>query len=679
MTDLVFKLILQTVDRGTAGVKNLVAQATAGNAKVIASTVKATAAVQKFKVAETSATLTAKQLALAAEGIKRGIQPTDALSRAIGIAKGLGHGLSDVLERIGASGALNRQAHDADKLAGHADHANHRLKAVLRSLVEMAELGPMGHLAAHLTPWIGAAAIGFAAIAGGRGIYEMGKSTGEYGADVAKRSQKVGLGDRMQDYQRLVYAANQSEVDQETLDTGLIRFSKFAYGAQFSKKGGNAAKALKDIGISARDSHGKLLPILQLLPLIADKFKAMPESIRKTGLATTLFSRSGANMTPMLNKGGAAMRAQMKDADDLGVVLSNEAIEHSEQFIRAQKRMGGALMGLKLQLGSTLLGPLTDATRGLTAFIVAHRPAIVTKFKGVIDSVIKSLPSIAKAIGKVDWGQFILALVQIAGGLAAVVKWGGGVGAVLQSLAALGAVRVVWMLAAGLLALIGLPVEGAVAAIVGIVAALAGMASIVIMNWGPISGFFIGIWKKITSVWSALPGFFSGLWDGAKASFLTGVANLWSALPGWLKTILTGAAIVAQISLGLPIPLPLPPAAKPPKALPPAAKLPKAPPPAAKLPKAISPPLPTTLPPLAHRPVKALNDNHQPALGAPRNLSASGPPASIRRPDPGHAAATPAAFGGTLHVHITHDGQVEVRHVETTEGFHIDVKRGLAA
>ncbi len=728
MSDLVFKLILQTLDRATAPVKALVATAVGGNAKVIASTAKATSAVQKFKVAETSATVTAKQLAMAAEGIKRGIQPTDALSRAIAVAKDVGGQLRLMLEDIGFNRAFDKQAHDADKLAAHAGHADRRLHQVLRTLVEMAELGPMGHLLAHLSPWIGVAAIGFAGVAAARGVYEMGSSTGERGADVGKRAQKVGLGDRVQDYQRLVYAANQFEVEQDALDTGLERFSKFAYSTQLSKKGGSAAKALKDIGINARDAHGKLRPILDVLPDVADRFSKMADGPHKTALALTLFSRSGANMIPMLNRGGAAIRAAMKDADDFGIVLGKDDVERSEAFVRAQKRAAGALMGLKLQLGTTLLGPLTRLTEGMTAYIKAHRPEIVKAFGNVVDSLAKRMPALLKAVSKVDWGQFALAIVKLAGALATVVGWGQKLGAALGSPVARWIAGIVAGVATIGVAILDLPIEAAVLVIVGAIGLVAAAfkylpgvardaARWVSDVWAGIPGFFSGLWNKvqgffasamtaiagavtsftpaqIVQVWNGLPGFFSGLWARTKTAFLAGVASIWNDMPAWMRLLLNGAVIAAKIQLGIPVFTPGPAAPKP-AALPKPPALPKAPA-AAKPPALIKPPAAKAAAvaraaaaaagPVAKAAAiaRTANDNRRAAgparaLGPPRSLGPSGPPASIRRDQAAPASVTKTEFSGTLHIHITEDGKAEVRHVDSTEGFRIDVKRGQAA
>ncbi len=665
MNELKFGLVLQAIDRATAPIKRITAAlGGVGSAAATASRV-ATQAASKFTAATERGALSQKHLASAAAGVAR---MTDSGASSM-------NRLHAVLSRIGSLGGLRKQAADADHLGHAAGHAGHRLKALLRSLAEMSELGPLGHLAAHIAPWAGAAALGFGAVVGVRGLFELGGHAAEHSSQAALNAQKAGVKD-IRDYQRLAYAAQQAEVTPDQLNDGLKRFGRNSYNV--AKYGGPLAKVFKDIGVSVKGAHGQLKPVPDLVVELADKFAAFSDPARKQAIAMGLFGKSGANMIPLLNKGGAAIHGWMKEADESGVVMDEISAKKAEAYIEAHRKMGAAVEGLKIGLGNALLPVLTLATNKITAYLNAHRPQIIEVFTKVVKALTVTLPTVLKNLKPLfalDWAGFATTVAKAAGGIASFTRAIGGLGTILD----VGVVALIvraGAAVAGFATVIAGALGVAVAPVLGVIAAITGLAVagyLLVRHWGEIWGGItrvlgnaVGLcvdlitWltpAPILMSWFKLPGQLKAVLDRVQSTFTSSLDRIWGSFPDWFKLLLKANALALRLVIGLP---PMPRIAIP--SLPPTANDNGRKGPSSIRPAGMS---------AAIRP-----------LGAPMALRAMGPPMSLGRR--GDTGSDPAPPNGRLAVDIRihQDGRPpEVIKVvgDPSRQFLVDIKRGQAA
>jgi hypothetical protein len=94
---------------------------------------------------------------------------------------------------------------------------------------------------------------------------------------------------------------------------------------------------------------------------------------RKTALAVELLGRSGADLIPLLNGGAAGLAEMRAEAEQLGLVISAEAGRAAEQFNDDITRMGAAVRGASIEVGTQLLPVLTDLSGQVVA--MAKDPA----------------------------------------------------------------------------------------------------------------------------------------------------------------------------------------------------------------------------------------------------------------------------------------------------------------
>lgn len=176
---------------------------------------------------------------------------------------------------------------------------------------------------------------------------------------------------------QLIFAFNHVGLSADDAQRSLGIFSKNMTTIQEANDGvAKAAKptvaVLKEMGITVTDLQGNLLPMQPLLNAVADKFKAMPDGIEKTGLAMQLFGRSGKDMIPLLNLGSAGMAELAAQADKLGLTLSEKNVAQIHDYTLAHRDMEEAITGVKLQIGMALMPKLTE----LSQWFVAHQPQI---------------------------------------------------------------------------------------------------------------------------------------------------------------------------------------------------------------------------------------------------------------------------------------------------------------
>jgi len=118
------------------------------------------------------------------------------------------------------------------------------------------------------------------------------------------------------------YAAKMSGTDLESLTSALPKLSKTLAAA--ADDGSKAGELFKALGIDAVDAAGNLRDVEEVLPEIADRFKALKNDTAEAAIAQELFGRSGAEMLEFLNRGSDGIEELTDRAAKLGIVVSGE-------------------------------------------------------------------------------------------------------------------------------------------------------------------------------------------------------------------------------------------------------------------------------------------------------------------------------------------------------------------
>jgi hypothetical protein len=185
-----------------------------------------------------------------------------------------------------------------------------------------------------------------------------GKAAINYADNIGKMAQKVGM--TTEELSKLNYAAKLSDVSLSELQVGV---------QQLSKNMEAGSDGLEALGISATDASGNLRDTNEIFMEVAEAFAGMEDGAGKTAIAMNIFGRSGAQLIPMLNSGRRGLAEMSREAESLGVVISQEAAKSAEQFNDNLTRLSEVMSGLTQSVIAPLLPKLIDLSEVLLDLI----------------------------------------------------------------------------------------------------------------------------------------------------------------------------------------------------------------------------------------------------------------------------------------------------------------------
>lgn len=225
---------------------------------------------------------------------------------------------------------------------------------------------------------VGAVAVGTAAATMVTGLVNGARSVAEYGDNVDKMSQKIGIS--AQAYQQWDYVMARAGTSIDSMKAGMKTLSTQAQ---------NNAEAFSALGIS--EEQVASMSSEELFTATIQGLASMEEGTERTALATQLLGRAGADMAPLFNEGTDAINEQLQMAEDYGMVMSDELVAASATFQDSVTTMQNTLGGLKNRLLGEFLPAMTDVTDGLALL-----------FKGDMSGIDNINAGIDAFIGKIS-------------------------------------------------------------------------------------------------------------------------------------------------------------------------------------------------------------------------------------------------------------------------------------
>lgn len=248
-----------------------------------------------------------------------------------------------------------------------------------------------------------AAAIGAGAVAAGKKIWDMANDTAAAGDTVDKMSQKLGMS--AEAYQEWDYVLSQSGADIESMGAG---FKSLTNLVDKATSGNDAAAAsFEKLGISTKEL--KDMSREDIFALTVKRMQEMGDTTERAALANTIFGKSGQGLAPLLNQSAEATQELMDKANELGFVMSDEAVDASVKFTDSMDTLKRTFEGVKNNITSELLPGLTSITDGLTLLLTGSDGAkdkiksgaseIVTAIKKAIPQATEALKTVLDVIG----------------------------------------------------------------------------------------------------------------------------------------------------------------------------------------------------------------------------------------------------------------------------------------
>lgn len=183
-------------------------------------------------------------------------------------------------------------------------------------------------------------AMGALGLAGATALTMMVKDSIDAADKLRDMSQKVGIA--VDTLNGLGFAASLAGGNLDSVGAAAGKLNKsIAEAAGGNEKVGEAFKAL---GISVLDAEGNLKKADVVMAEVADQFQKFEDGPEKSAFALRLFGKAGADMIPLLNEGGAAMRANIEYAKRYSGVtqeLANASDNFNDTMAKLQIQQQG--------------------------------------------------------------------------------------------------------------------------------------------------------------------------------------------------------------------------------------------------------------------------------------------------------------------------------------------------
>lgn len=201
-------------------------------------------------------------------------------------------------------------------------------------------------------------------VAAGAAMFAIAKTTANYGDELLKTSQKVGV--NIEVLAGFQYAAKLADVSNDQLSKGLKFLSQNM--AEAARGAGDGEALLRRLGISATTTGGQLRLTEDVLLDIAEAFANAEMGANKTEMAVKLFGKAGYELIPFLNQGKVGIKELMEEARRFGLIVTEEAARASEKFNDDLKRLEQSIKGITITIGTELISIFQDLAEAVGGF-----------------------------------------------------------------------------------------------------------------------------------------------------------------------------------------------------------------------------------------------------------------------------------------------------------------------
>lgn len=241
---------------------------------------------------------------------------------------------------------------------------------------------------------VGVAAFGAAAGAAlGRSISDVSK----YGDHVDKMSQKIGMS--REGFQKWDYVLQRAGTSIDSMAPVMKTLSNAAV---------SNSEAFQQLGISQEEVAN--MSQEELFGKTIEALSGMEEGAERTALASKLLGRGASELAPLINGGTDAINEQMEMAEKYGMVMSDDAVKASADFVDAQTTLGMTVGGLKNRLTAEFLPAVTDVTNGLAKMFAGDMSGLDDIKNGIGEFVGTIAEKVPEMIAK--GGEMIAGFIQ---------------------------------------------------------------------------------------------------------------------------------------------------------------------------------------------------------------------------------------------------------------------------
>jgi len=270
--------------------------------------------------------------------------------------------------------------------------------------VGLSKLGSTVKTAFHATA-VAVAGVTTAVGAGVAAVSRLATNYASFTDRIDKQSQRLGMS--KEQFQEWDYILGQCGGSVDSLEAGMKTMVSVLDGV----KTGNQQNI--DTLLRLQDESGKTIDLnasqSEQYEQMVDALMAVSDEQTRAALAVDIFGRAGTDMIPMLNTGKEGVEQLRQSAHDLGIVLSDDAVNSGVAFGDAMDDAKKAATGFMNESLGPIIPNLTELAKAFTGVMTGAEgadaqlsTALDVTLKGITDTVATLLP------GVIDVGTKIL-------------------------------------------------------------------------------------------------------------------------------------------------------------------------------------------------------------------------------------------------------------------------------
>ena len=208
-------------------------------------------------------------------------------------------------------------------------------------------------------------AVGTAIVDAGKAAAKSFVDTAEWADGMNTLAKETGLStDTLQEFE---YMSDLTDTDLSTVQSSLQKLTKSMSGAKNGT--GAAADTFKMLGVSVTNADGSLRDNEEVFYDTIDALGKMQNETERDAASMAIFGRSALELNPLIETGGAQMRAFAEEAHSVGYVLDEEALGALNQSKDAFDRLKNAGTALERQFGAELAPTIAGVAENLVDMV----------------------------------------------------------------------------------------------------------------------------------------------------------------------------------------------------------------------------------------------------------------------------------------------------------------------
>ena len=223
-------------------------------------------------------------------------------------------------------------------------------------------------------------------------------NTAAAGDEIDKASQKAKMS--REAYQEWSFVLSQNGADAAQLGSGMDALVNKIKDA--SKGSEETAALFKELGISMWDVQNKTPE--EMFTRVINRLQDMDNETRKAVIANELLGGAGAELMPLLNSTAEATKALKNEAHDLGMIMSDDAVDAAVKYTDSVDKMKRSATNAFQSVAAELLPAfslIVDGITGLTTEQEGANQKITSGLKALTRKIEKMLPMIADIVSEI--------------------------------------------------------------------------------------------------------------------------------------------------------------------------------------------------------------------------------------------------------------------------------------